>query len=124
HLLPVLMLQTLKSRFFIALLAFVVINVAIGSLNPCKGKAADFPEMTWTGWTIKDYLSRDRPNVVFLGSSLMLVPLDGVDADVLNTHIDGSQHHHSVYFERQFQHLTGANIKTFTFALPGEMPSD
>ncbi|MBX9720907.1 MAG: hypothetical protein K2X81_05905, partial [Candidatus Obscuribacterales bacterium] len=85
----------------------------------------DFPYLSWTGWTIKDFMQqKERPNVVFLGSSLMLVPLDGIDADYLNKRVDGSQHHHSAYFEDKFREKTGLNLHSFTFALPGEMPSD
>jgi hypothetical protein len=114
----------MKSRFLTALLVFAVLNLVVAVVNPCRGKAADFPEMTWTGWAVKHYIEGPKPNVVFLGSSLMLVPLDGVDANYLNQKIDGSQHHSSVYFESVFKKLTGADIKTFIFALPGEMPSD
>ncbi|MBX9689040.1 MAG: hypothetical protein K2X27_20190, partial [Candidatus Obscuribacterales bacterium] len=81
--------------------------------------------MSWTAWTIKDYLQQSKaPDLVFLGSSLMLVPLDGVDADYLNRRVDGSQHHRSQYFEDKFKEKTGLSMRSFTFALPGEMPSD
>lgn len=81
--------------------------------------------MGWTAWAIKDYLEKPKaPNVAFLGSSLMLVPLTGVDADHLNRRLDGAQHHHSQYFQDEFKRRTGCTIDTFNFALPGEMPSD
>ncbi|MBX9571386.1 MAG: hypothetical protein K2X77_20995 [Candidatus Obscuribacterales bacterium] len=114
-----------KTRFAWALLTFLVVGVAAAWLNFGAVSPDNFPVLSWTGWTIKDYLnSKQRPNIVFLGSSLMLVPLDGVDADYLGKRVDGSQHHHSVYFEDKLKEKTGLSLKTFTFALPGEMPSD
>lgn len=118
-------INLLKSRFFIALALFWLLNSALCLTRTGFGAPADFSVLSWTGWTIKQFLEHDqRPNVVFLGSSLVLVPLDGVDADYLNCKIDGSQHHHSAYFEHRWQELTGKNLSTYTFALPGEMPSD
>lgn len=116
----------LTSKFFISLAAFAAISslwamTKLGAIAP-----TDFPFHTWTGWAIEDFLSdkRGRPQMVFLGSSLVLVPLSGGDADYLNKKIDGSQHHNSVYFEDQFKKHTGTKISTFNFGLPGEMPSD
>ncbi len=109
----------------VALAAFVLVNTGaqllkLGSMDP-----ADFPESTWTSWTVSDFLTNaDRPGVVFLGSSLVLVPLVGVDADFIGKRIDGTAHHHSLYFESQFKAATHKAVSTFTFALPGQMPSD
>ncbi len=113
------------SRFLVALLLFWLLNVSLAVTGTGFGASADFPVLSWTGWTIKQFLSqKERPNIVFLGSSLVLVPLDGVDADYLNRKVDGSQHHHSAYFEDHWRTLTGNTARTYTFALPGEMPSD
>lgn len=112
------------SRFVLAFVLFAVLNVCLASTG-FKQKAIDFPVMTWTSWSIKDYLKdTKKPDVVFLGSSLMLVPLDGTDADFLNKKIDASQHHKSYYFEDAYKMETGKAVDTFNFALPGEMPSD
>lgn len=114
-----------QSRFFKAMVLFALINLSVGVCGLAVRKPDDFPFLSWTGWTIKAFLGMQQPaNIVFLGSSLMLVPLDGVDADFLNERVDGSQHHHSAFFESTFQKLTGLSTRSFTFALPGEMPSD
>ena len=114
-----------KTKFAWAVLTFLVVGGVAAALKFGAVSPDNFPVLSWTGWTIKDYLnSKQRPNIVFLGSSLMLVPLDGVDADYLHKRIDGSQHHHSVYIEDKLKEKTGLSLKTFTFALPGEMPSD
>lgn len=93
----------------------------LGNIAP-----TDFPIKTWTGWAVEDFLSdkQGRPQFVFMGSSLVLVPVAGVDADYLKHPIDGSHHHNSQYFEDQFKRHTGMKVKTFNFGLPGEMPSD
>lgn len=115
----------LKSRFVAALAAFGLLcgGLAAGSIG--KTAPDDFPVNTWTTWAIKDFLSPDRKaDVVFMGSSLMLVPLDGVDADFLGHRIDASKHHQSCFFEDRFAAYSGLKVKSFNFALPGEMPSD
>jgi hypothetical protein len=113
------------SRFFAALFLFWLLNLGLAATRTGFGAPEDFPVLSWTGWTVKQFLGEpERSNVVFLGSSLVLVPLDGVDADYLNRKVDGSQHHHSAYFENRWEALTGSKTKTYTFALPGEMPSD
>lgn len=93
----------------------------LGSLDP-----QDFPYPTWTSWAINEYKSSKnvKPEFVFLGSSLMLVPLDGVDADYTKKPIDGAKHHKSIFFEDKFKEYSGNTVKTFNLALPGEMPSD
>lgn len=114
------------NRFFVAVLLFAAINclcgwTKFGSLSP-----SDFSCITWTSAAIEDFLSskQGRPNLVFLGSSLLLVPLGGVDADYLQHSFPLPHHHHCLYFEKQYQALSGKPISTFDFALPGEMPSD
>ena len=114
-----------KTKFAAALLAFFMLAAGASYYGFAESKALDFPFLSWTAWTIKDFFKQEQsPNLVFLGSSLMLVPLDGIDADYLNRRVDGSQHHHSAYFEDKFKEKTGISTRTFTFALPGEMPSD
>jgi hypothetical protein len=89
-----------RSRFLVALASFVLLSAGLAHLSFGQTEPTDFPVNTWTTWAIKDFLSdQKKPDVVFMGSSLMLVPLDGTDADHLNRRIDGSAHHKSVYFE-------------------------
>jgi hypothetical protein len=119
------MRQLITSRFFIAVIAFGALSLLAGWMKLCAVAAEDFPYYSWTAWAIDDFLHQKTPaKIVFMGSSLVLVPLSGVDADFLQQKLDGSQHHQSVYFERKFAEKTGLNVSTFNFALPGEMPSD
>lgn len=118
--------KPLASRTLAALLFFALVNVTWGMVGFGKLAPEDFSYDTWTSCAITDYLHgiKSAPDVAFLGSSLVLFPSGGVDADLLNKQIDGPRHHSSLYFERKFQERTGQKISTFNFALPGEMPSD
>lgn len=119
------MIAFLKTKFAVAVLVLLLSSAAITQSKIIRIMPDNFPFLSWTAWTIKSFLeSKKTPDVVFLGSSLVLVPLDGVDADFLSRKVDGSQHHHSCYFESGFKAATGVDVTSFTFALPGEMPSD
>jgi hypothetical protein len=115
----------LTSRSVIASIIFAVVCGLAATFDFARVPAEKFPESTWTGWAIQDFLSaKSAPDVVFLGSSLVLVPVAGVDANFLNRRLDGSQHHQSAYFESRLKAKTGRAVRSFNFALPGEMPSD
>ena len=117
--------RLIRSKFFIAVLAFGALSLLAGIYRFWQAQPTDYPYRSWTAWAIDDFLhQQQKPDLVFLGSSLMLVPLAGVDADFLNHRLDGSQHHRSVYFENSYRVKTGFQPRTFNFALPGEMPSD
>ncbi len=113
------------SSFAFAVLLYWLVNYAAWVNGFGQTEATKFPEKNWTSWAIGDFLKQKKsPDLVFLGSSLMLVPLAGCDADYTHKRIDGSQHHKSLYFEDVFSRKSGKAISTFNFALPGEMPSD
>ena len=117
--------RLIRSKFFIAVLAFGALSIVAGVCQFWQAKPTDYPYRSWTAWAIDDFLhQQQKPDLVFMGSSLMLVPLAGVDADFLNRRLDGSQHHRSLYFENGYREKTGFQPRTFNFALPGEMPSD
>lgn len=119
------MRQFFTSKTFLAVLIFALVSATAGLSQFGKRQPIQFPYLSWTGWAIRSFVEhKGAPDIVFLGSSLMLVPLDGVDADHLNQRIDGSQHHHSQYFQERFLQKSGLKASTFNFALPGEMPSD
>jgi len=115
----------LKSRFLVASAGFALLSASMAALAFGQTKPTDFAYNTWTTWAIKEFVEEaKKPDLVFLGSSLMLVPLDSTDADHLQRRIDGSAHHKSAYFEDRFAEKTGQKVSTYNFSLPGEMPSD
>ncbi|MBX9694046.1 MAG: hypothetical protein K2Z81_16805 [Cyanobacteria bacterium] len=114
------------SRFIASLLVFALVCLGLSTVKFGALPAVDVAYPTWTSWAVSDFLKEKtgRPELVFMGSSLMLVPLDGVDADFTGKRIDASTHHKSLFFEKRMKDLTGLDVSTFNFALPGEMPSD
>lgn len=111
------------STAVLALVVFLAINFYAATKSTTVGNHK--LDKSWVGWAVNDFItSAERPNVVFLGSSLMLVPLSGNDANYLNKKLDGSKHHHAQYFEDILKQRTGYTASAYTFALPGEMPSD
>ena len=116
----------MASRILAALLLFALVNLTWAIVGYGKLPPDDFVYETWTSCAITDFLHgiKHAPDIAFLGSSLMLFPAGGVDADLLNKEIDGPRHHSSLYFEKKFMEQTGQKVSTFNFALPGEMPSD
>lgn len=109
-----------------AAIVFVALSVALAAVGFCRLPASDYAYDTWTTRAVKDFLNaQKRSEIVFMGSSLMLVPIDGVDADYTQKVVDGASHHKSIYFEDKWKAATGgASVSTYNFALPGEMPSD
>ena len=83
-------------------------------------------EHTWTQWALIDFAKqKDNPSpIVFLGSSLMLMPINLADAHFLNRTIDGATHHESVLFDHLINYDKKHHASNFNFALPGLMPSD
>jgi len=111
--------------FAVALLLFCAVNAAAWAGGSGWWRAADFPHLSWTGWRIKKFLQfRGTPDIVLLGSSLMLVPVAGVDADFVGRRLEGADHYRSRYFEHALQARSRRSARTFDFSLPGEMPSD
>jgi hypothetical protein len=102
-----------------------VLGGCLAFLQVAPGNSIPGNEHTWTSCAV-DHFSKlaTAPQVVLLGSSLMLTPINLADAQVLDKILDGSQHHESAYFSRLIENMTGRQVQTFNFALPGEMPSD
>lgn len=122
---PYLPVRVWGSSFAVACLIFLMLNGLAYATRFGQAAAFEFPELSWTSWRIKHFLeSPVRPEVVLLGSSLVLVPVAGVEADYQNARLDGTAHYRSCYFEKRLEARTGRAPVTFNFSLPGEMPSD
>jgi len=115
----------LSSSTVVSLIALLIINNLAASADIGQPRFTNVSEQSWTGWTIKDFLSsQERANLLLLGSSLVLVPVAGADANFLKQRLDGTRHHRSFYLEAALKARTGYSVRTFNFALPGQMPSD
>lgn len=115
-----------KQKFLWALLLFAILSQCFAFFHFGAGTSKQSSEQSWTAWAVGHFTKglATAPAVVFLGSSLVLTPINMSDAEVLGQTIDGSQHHESVYFAQLIEKMTGRHITAFNFALPGEMPSD
>ena len=101
------------------------INIAAADQKILYNVTQPVPKHTWAQWALMDYQTKKNnpAPIVFLGSSLMLMPLNLADASFLNRTIDGALHHTSLLFD----YLVGDNKQlssNFNFALPGAMASD
>lgn len=111
-----------------ALILFAGINVALSAIKPdLQVRPTELPvRLSWEWWRTKSYLAEPKaPDVVVMGSSLMMIPTSLIDADFLNKNIDAVKHPHSVFLERKLQDVGAPKgISCFNFALPGAMISD
>jgi hypothetical protein len=115
-------------RYLLALLIFVAINAALSSTVPlAKVDPESLPAAhTWVWWATTEYLaSKPPPDVVLLGSSLVMHSVSRCEADYLGRDLDYVTHHKSLYLRnRLITNLHGYNGECFNFALPGGMVSD
>jgi len=90
------------------------------SLSPFKAA-----NRSWVWWNVRDFNElKSAPDIVLLGSSLMMAPLHGGDAAHLNLPQNVAFHHHSQLLEDLLKEKFGRTYRTFAFALGGEMVSD
>lgn len=123
------------SSFFLALLAFGVLNWLCASSNLCgkqELKKENFVEDTQareegkpaSWWLTKAYLDLAAPpNAVLLGSS-QVGGLQAADANTLNRPVDFVRDHRSPTLESEVAKRIGSSTEAFVAALPGAMMSD
>ena len=80
---------------------------------------------SWVWWNVRDFHNlKQAPDVVLMGSSLMMAAFHGADAATLNVPQNVAYHHTCVLFERLLKVRFNRDYKSFVFALGGEMASD
>lgn len=100
-------------------------NALIPSVQPTKLPV----KHNWQWWRSNEYTSQtNNPDVVLMGSSLIMIPITLVEADHSNKQIDSVKHYRSTCLEDGLQNTQNQPRKTsvtvFNFALPGSMVSD
>lgn len=109
---------------------FLLLELSLFSLKAAAPAKLGFDPVkaankSWVWWNVRDFRQlKSAPDVVLLGSSLMMAPLHGGDAAYLKTGQNVALHHHSVLLEDLLQAKFGRQYKSFAFALGGEMVSD
>jgi len=117
-----------RAKFLWAATALLLINFAFLLADPIKNSdPINLPSAhTWEWWRTRSYLSEKRaPDVVLLGSSLVMIPVSVFDADFLNKEIDAAKHYEANYLEDRLVSIF--KIPTplcINFGLPGGMVSD
>ncbi|MBS1991219.1 MAG: hypothetical protein JSS83_11915 [Cyanobacteria bacterium SZAS LIN-3] len=83
------------------------------------------PYRSWVWWNVRDFeKEKQAPDIVLLGSSLMMAAFHGGDAAMYNVPQNVAFHHKSVLLERLLKAQFKRDYSTFVFALGGEMASD
>jgi hypothetical protein len=114
------------TKFGCALALVLILNSILSFAFPSlRVSASDLPSAhTWEWWRTRSFLKHEKsPDVVLLGSSLMMIPVSVLDADYLNKDLDAVYHDHSVYLENALSSSSSAP-SCFNFAIPGGMISD
>lgn len=83
------------------------------------------PNRSMVWWTVNDFRKqKETPELVVIGSSLMMHALHGGDAEYTKLPQNEVLHHRCEMLEDLIQKKTGAKVKSFAFALAGQMASD
>ncbi|MBS2002446.1 MAG: hypothetical protein JST44_13130, partial [Cyanobacteria bacterium SZAS LIN-5] len=98
-------LQTIwRSKFFWAAILLLCVDLTLVIANPFgKVDPTRLPSPhSWEWWRTQSYLKApSAPDVVLLGSSLVMIPTPMLDADYLNKTFDCVHHDHSIYMQDQ-----------------------
>ncbi len=117
-----------RNQVLAGLLLFLLGNVALLAFKPLsRVDPESLPAAhTWVWWATSEFLSLKRaPQVVLLGSSLVMHPVSRCDADYLGRDLDYVKHHRSLYMEDSLsKRLASVDPVCYNFALPGGMMSD
>jgi hypothetical protein len=111
--------------------SFVVLSILMLVACDLAARAFFHPDRyssinrSWTWWTVKGFRQNQAPvDVAVFGSSLMLAALNGSDALFTNTTFDAIDHHQAEYFNHLLRAKLGRPIRSFSFAIGGQMASD
>ncbi|MBY0358071.1 MAG: hypothetical protein K2W82_08730 [Candidatus Obscuribacterales bacterium] len=109
-----------------ACFGFICLDLAFKAAYPyLRLSAYNSPNRSWVWWAVRDFhQSTEKPDVVLLGSSLMMAALHNGDATYLNLPQNVAVHHRSSLLEELWQNQSGNKIRTFAFAIGGQMVSD
>jgi len=110
-----------------ALLLLVAVNVGLLVWDPIKKIDTQSLDTirTWSYWAAQDYRDRAKaPDVVYVGSSVMMHPTWWQEAAYRNKDVDLVADHNSHYAEAMLKKSTGLDLSCFNFGLPGAVPSD
>ncbi|HEY9756137.1 MAG TPA: D-alanyl-lipoteichoic acid biosynthesis protein DltD [Oculatellaceae cyanobacterium] len=116
-----------KSAALAAVLLFLGLNAGFsyGAANGGKAKNSDQNGVVQTiDSAVQQYKKAETPDVVLLGSSLIMSPVWTADYKKFVNVNDFYRHHRSYLLEKKLSAETNEELKVFSFAVPGAMVSD
>lgn len=117
-----LTIQQAFSYALIACAAFVVID-SIDRLR--SHDAAASPEKSAIWWAYKNWREQPKkPDLVMLGSSLMIAAQNDCDATYYDETFDAVKHYHSEYLESKLSQSLRRPFTTASFVVGGQMATD
>lgn len=117
----------LRIEVILGLILLVAVNAMLFVVNPLsKVDPESLPSAhSWVWWATQEFVKQPKaPDVVWLGSSLVMHPVSRLDADYLGKNLDYVKHHRSLYMENALEQRGAAGTVCYNFALPGGMVSD
>jgi hypothetical protein len=113
------------AAFALALLVFACANLLFSCLWKKEDNLASIANRTWSWWTLNDLNQRrSSPNVVLLGSSLMVAAIAECDANYKKKTFDMAYYRDAAYLSGALQKTFGGQFNAANLSAPGQMPSD
>jgi DltD protein len=116
-----------KSAALVAVVLFLTVNsgFTLGAAISTKGKNADQNGVLQTiDSAVQQYKNADQPDIVLLGSSLIMSPVWTADHKQFSNVSDFYRHHRSYLLEKKLTLNGEQPERVFSFAVPGAMVSD
>jgi len=123
-------LTLISSYAFIAFVALVIFDMGLRAAYKfvpqlCPTTAYDSANRSSIWWAVKQYREEPHaPDMVLMGSSLMMAALHNGDATYMDKPVYITSHRHSKQFEDLLEKKFGSPYSTFSFAIGGQMASD
>lgn len=119
----------------VALTGYCLLGFLLFALFDCGLRLADgylnffdpyqSPNKSLVFWAVKHFRQeKEPPDIVLLGSSLMMVAHHAGDATYLNSIQNEVFHHRSSVLEGMWKKRTHRDVSAFSFAIAGQMVSD
>jgi hypothetical protein len=115
-----------QSSIALSFLAFLLLDTGLrasfSSIHPDRFSS---PNHSWAWWAVNDLEKQTRPpEIVLLGSSLMISALLGADATYYKKDCDAVYHHRCDFLESLLKQQARLNVKTASLSVGGQMASD
>ncbi len=122
------MKSPLYSKLFFSALVALLINSTLRLTDPLRQvEPQNLPHAhSWAWWAAQDFLDElQPPQVVLIGSSLMMNPVWANEANFQNKDVDIALDRRVMYLDAAIKHrLRHTAVSCFNLALPGAMLSD